>query len=185
MDKARWVATFGALISIIAGTLAFYVQFVDRQSAIQAERIATTEQELEDLSKRLTSELLPRLRAEIAAQGKSTTPIVAAEKLAAMEKRIEAVDNRTYALRQAINPTKPDEILTIARLTDEVKDIREDFVSFQKQLEARHQSFQSSILREIKSSNDSTNLILIVLLPLILNFLYTIWKDFKSAGNKD
>jgi hypothetical protein len=42
---------------------------------------------------------------------------------------------------------------------------------------AQQKIFQESILREIKSSNDSTTLILVVLVPLVLNFLYILWID--------
>jgi uncharacterized protein (UPF0335 family) len=181
----KWVAIVGAVVSIVAGILAIYIQLGSRQGTIRLNLNEGPMTGLEELSKRLKSELIPEISKEILAQANSTTPIFAAEKLAALENRIEAVDNQTLALRQAINPTKPDEVLTIARLTDEIKDIREDFSDVRKQLESQQQSFQSSILRELKSSNDSTTLILVVLVPLILNFLYTVWKDLKSVRSKD
>ena len=183
MNRRGLATILGAAISMVAVVLAFYVQFVEQRTLhLQAERMAVTRQEVEDLSKQLENELLPRLLSEIAAQASSTTPVAVAEKLAAMQARIEMIQNRTLALRQAINPTKPDEILTIARLTDEIKDVRGDLTSFRKQLEEQQRSFQSSILRELNSSKESTNLILLVLLPLVLNFLYTVWKDIKSAA---
>ena len=42
-------------------------------------------------------------------------------------------------------------------------------------------NFEDYILREKESSNRATNLILVVIIPLVLNFLYTVWKDFKKG----
>ena len=187
--KTRWVAVVGVIVSIVAGILASYLQFVDRKFVIEAalheETVIRRLYERKEFTERLESALLQRVRDEIVNQANLTNPLVAAEKLVAMEKKIEAVHNQTLALRQAINPTKPEEVLTIARLTDEVKDVREDLSIFRKQMNNQQQSFQTSVVRELKSSSDSTKLILLVLAPLVLNFLYTVWKDIRSAGTKD
>ncbi|EGR0790352.1 hypothetical protein EWS92_22435 [Vibrio vulnificus] len=108
--------------------------------------------------------------------------VVINQKLTNLEAKIKNVSDQTIGLRQAINPTKPDEILKIARLTDEVRVLRSELTKVEKNVVAQQKAFQDSILRELKSSNDSTTLILVVLLPLVLNFLYTVWKDFKVSA---
>lgn len=102
------------------------------------------------------------------------------ESLQNLEGKIEKVSQQTLALRQALNPLKPEEVLTIARLTDEVTKLSKGFDNLSQQLSQNQKEFRESVLRELKSSNDSTNLILVVLIPLVLNFLYTIWKDLRS-----
>jgi hypothetical protein len=184
-QKTQWIAIIGVLTSLVAGVMAFYIQFVGRQYAIEAKLHDATRYELKDLSDRLKAEIIPEIKKEMVSQANNSSSIVAAEKFASIEKRIDEVDSKTLGLRQAINPIKPDEVLTIARLTDEVKSIRKDFKDLQSQIRVQQQSFESSILREFKSSNDSTTLILVVLVPLILNFLYTVWKDIKKGKIKD
>lgn len=91
----------------------------------------------------------------------------------------------TTSLRQAINPIKPDEILTIARLKDEIVELNKNVSTLNDNLKIRQDNFEDSIKREISTSNNSTTLILVVLIPLVLNFLYTVWKDFKKPDKKE
>lgn len=93
---------------------------------------------------------------------------------------LESQKEITTSLRQAINPINPDEVLTIARLKDEVTELNKSISSLNENTKVRQQNFEDSIKREISSSNNSTTLILVVLIPLVLNFLYTVWKDFKK-----
>jgi len=102
-----------------------------------------------------------------------------------LSEKIIAVENQTIGLRQAINPIKPDEILRIARLKDEVVSLKKNMADLENSITKQQKVFQDSVLREIKSSSDSTTLILVVLLPLVLNFLYTVWKDLRVASKED
>ena len=180
--KTHWAAIIGAFISIIAGVLAFYLQIANRQFETEAMPNEVTRYESRNINANLKNELIAEIRKELVSQSSNENPTIVTEKLASLNKRIDEVDSKTLALRQAINPINPNEIITIARLTDEVKSIRSDFSKVQKQIEGKQQSFESSVLREIKSSSDSTTLILVVLLPLVLNFLYTLWKDIRTAN---
>lgn len=84
-------------------------------------------------------------------------------------------------LRQSINPINPDEVLTIVRLKDEIVDLKEDLVSYKEKMDNQQSEFRDFILREKETSNRATNLILVVLIPLVINFLYTVWKDLKKS----
>ncbi len=97
--------------------------------------------------------------------------------------RIDKLEISTTALRQSINPINPDEILTIARLKDEILELKNTVLMLDENLLIRQQNFEESIKREISSSNNSTTLILVVLIPLVFNFLYSVWKDFKKDNN--
>ena len=90
------------------------------------------------------------------------------------------LNNQNLAIRQALNPINPEEVLTIARLNDEIKNIHKAFSTFKDNVELKQTEFRDYILREKESTNRATSLILVVLVPLVLNFLYTVWKDFKK-----
>lgn len=109
-----------------------------------------------------------------------------------LDSRISKIENEfqkqveiTTSLRQAINPIKPEEILTIARLKDEIVELNKNVSTLNDNLKIRQDNFEDSIKREISTSNNSTTLILVVLIPLVLNFLYTVWKDFKKPDKKE
>jgi len=133
---------------------------------------------------RITNEINELLKQKIAEAPKSIEIASLDQRFKNIDDKITAVKEQTVGLRQAINPSKPEEILTIARLTDDVKAIRKDLEDLESGLNVQQKNFQDSILRELKSSGDSTTLILVVLIPLVLNFLYTVWKDFKSDKNE-
>lgn len=104
-----------------------------------------------------------------------------------MNDRIETIENKFqdlaeshYNLKRSLKPTEIEDLLTIPRLQDEVKIISEKLEDLESELARRQTSFETSIRAESKSSNQSTNLILVVLIPLIINFLYTVWKDLKE-----
>lgn len=101
-----------------------------------------------------------------------------------IESNIERQNEITTALRQAINPLNPDEVLTIARLKDGISDINKRITELENNINVRQQYFEDSIKREMASSNNSTTLIIVVLIPLILNFLYTLWKDFRKPDKE-
>ncbi|HCE1777954.1 TPA: hypothetical protein NG563_004716 [Vibrio parahaemolyticus] len=175
------------LTTIAAMAFAIYEQsnsFFSINSDIANLRELQSKVELELIQTRLT-ELVDEKIASVPSSEK-TEFVVINQKLTNLATKIENVSDQTIGLRQAINPTKPDEVLKIARLTDEVKSLRTELTKIEKNVAAQQKAFQDSIIRELKSSNDSTTLILVVLLPLVLNFLYTVWKDFKvSAQEKE
>ena len=63
--------------------------------------------------------------------------------------------------------------------------MRRDIEDLDSKLSSQQKSFQDSILRELKSSSNSTTLILVVLVPLVLNFLYSVWKDFRAGRSEE
>jgi len=102
-------------------------------------------------------------------------------RLTALQDSINKQSEITTSLRQAIDPLKPDEVLTIVRLKDQIVDLNKDLKNLEESQKDRQQTFEDSIKRETSSSNQSTTLILVVLIPLVLNFVYTVWKDFRKS----
>jgi hypothetical protein len=185
MERQRRLKVFFqvgiALFSVIVTLFAAYSQYVSaRVGAVRFEEAAyrTTEatQAVVELRERL--EKLESLLAQISAV--PTNGALAPKDLQELTSRLDRVEESTIGLRQAINPLKPEEVITIARLTDKVSDLREDFEQLNKSVERDFDSFSGSVQRELQASSSSTNLILVVLIPLVLNFLYTVWKDLRS-----
>jgi len=95
-------------------------------------------------------------------------------KIFELENRVKEQDTTILGLRQALNPFKPDEVLTIARIKDEVNKLKDANSSLTNQDLTRQQNFEDSIKRELDNSSKNSYLILAVLIPLVLNFLYTV-----------
>jgi hypothetical protein len=102
-------------------------------------------------------------------------------RISSIEGDIRELKTDTIALKQAIDPINPDEILTIARLKDYLKELDKKIETIDERVIKQQKVFQESVLRELKSYNSSIYIILVVLIPIILNFIYTIWKDIKES----
>ncbi|HJP18099.1 MAG: hypothetical protein CMD96_06315 [Gammaproteobacteria bacterium] len=176
--KKHWFQIVLGMVTGFAATLAFYYQ-VSENRYIQY-KLEDKVIENSYRAEKLQMELEKFLNKKIAEAPQKLEGASLNEKFSKLESKITAIEQQTIGLRQAINPSKPEEILTIARLTDEVNLIRKDISNLDNKLSNQQKGFQESVLREIKSSSDSTTLILIVIVPLVLNFLYTVWKDIKA-----
>ena len=93
---------------------------------------------------------------------------------------VNDVKGMTEGLRQAINPSKPEEVLTIARLSDQVRATKQNVERLETDLKEKHIALRGSVARELDATSNATNLIIVALIPLILNLGYSIWKDRKS-----
>lgn len=107
------------------------------------------------------------------------------QKFSSIDSKQNFVEDKINELRQAINPLKPDEVLTIARLKDDIINLNKDFSSLSENQKSKQKAFEESVRQEMNSSNQSTTLIIVILTPLVLNFLYTVWKDFKKPDKKE
>jgi hypothetical protein len=185
--KEHFFQLAASLLLIVVSTVVFYYQFTNVRTEAYLKTIFSEKDLLEsqkDLQE-IQRKLIDVIDQKLAVSKDDLTNLAITSELKKLNIRIDELSNDSLALRQAINPVKPEEILTIARLTDEVKSIRSDFTDLEKSIFEKHREFSGSILRELKSSNDATNLILIVLLPLILNFLYTVWRDLRSERKEE
>jgi len=185
--KEHIVQILVALISGMAAVWAVYIQVSDTQRTNEIDKMFAevklyqSQDELQEIQKKL----MLIVEDKLTLSDEELTKLSIVNELKGLEEKLVKVSDQTLALRQAINPLKPDEVLTIARLTDEVKALKADYSNLEKSMKEKHTEFSNSILRELKSSNDATNLILVVLIPLLLNFLYTIWKDFKTERREE
>jgi len=171
------------IYTVIAATLAVYSQLSPKKSLTLVPGVTKLLMEADDKTRVDLEKEINRVLSSKPIKNPDYALIEA--RFTDIEHRIEDINEKNIALRQAINPIKPEEILTIARLTDEVKSLEGDFKELKEILSSQQKNFQSSIIREIDSSSQSTSLILVVLLPLVANFLYTIWKDIKKPGSNE
>ena len=180
MKRFNNLAFIIGVLTVIITILAWYLQFRERdyRTLIYTD-LTRSRLETEELKEAATkiNELLEQKIAEAPQRVESAS---IEQKFKNLEERISSVQQQTVGLRQAINPSS-QEILTIARLNDETKALRKDLANLESNLSSQQKSFQESILRELKASSESKTLILVVLVPLVLNFLYSVWKDFRSA----
>ena len=100
-------------------------------------------------------------------------------KMIEFEYKVENISNVLKALREAIDPDNPEDILTIARLKDEVTMLSKELLIFQTSIVKNQTIFQDSIVRELETRDRFVNIIIVVLIPLVLNMLYTFWRDIK------
>lgn len=185
--KEHFFQLSASLLTVVAGAWAIYIQIIEvpkeayLNSLIAEKELHESQKDLQEIQRKL----MDVIEGKLTLSKDELTKLSIANELKDFDARIDKLSSDSLALRQAINPLKPEEVLTIARLTDEVKSIKSDFTSLEKSISEKHKEFSGSILRELKSSNDATNLILVVLFPLILNFLYTVWRDLKTERKEE
>jgi hypothetical protein len=94
--------------------------------------------------------------------------------------RLARLEEQTKGLREAINPIDPEEVLTIARLNDGLKNLTITQNSISKDFDDKLELFKVSVIRELETSSRSINWLFLVLIPIVVNLLYTIWRDRKE-----
>ena len=82
------------------------------------------------------------------------------------------------------NLLKPDEVVTIVRLKDELSSIQKDQVELKNELTREQENFKAIINNKVEAADKSTNLIFVVLLPIVLNFVYQVYRDRKDTSRK-
>lgn len=126
------------------------------------------------------------IRAKIAELTKENLPkdVYLNQKLEEIDSRLSTVEEQTKGLRQAINPLNPEEILTIARLNDALNAVHEKQLNLTETTEDKFDNFKASVIRELDASSKSINWLFLVLIPVVMNLLYSIWKDNKEKRLK-
>lgn len=184
LKESPW-SLIGSIASGIGISLALIVQFgqTTAETEIRQIRSEIVIHEYKELNKKLETRIA-KIEDSLPIPDNLLQQSAFSGKLKEVESKIEKVEQSTLALRQAVNPLKPEEVLTIARLTDEIVALKKDYTELKNTTRKDQDSFEQSMLREAKSSNQSTMLILVVLIPLVLNFLYTVWKDLKETNKE-
>ena len=176
-------ATAGAVAAIIGALLIQLPRHRARDSIIEfevartklLERLGGGEME----TRKLIDKAVERGFITRAKSLEDIKPIVEIENL---RTEVNDLKHMTLGLRQAINPENPEEILTIARLSDQVKTTKERFDRLEHDLDKKYGEFVAIVTRELDRVGNSTILIVVALIPLLLGWGFTAWKSWKSVG---
>lgn len=119
MRKHQLLAVIVGIITVLITVFAWYVQINERRMTEYTfkDNLVESQYRIE----KLRDEINQLLKQQIAEVPKSIELASIEQKFKKIEGKIKDVEQQTLGLRQAINPSKPEEILTIARLTDDVK----------------------------------------------------------------
>ena len=178
-----------ALIATVA--MAFAVQSMHTSLDIDRNRLSQELHQLKELEAQI--DILRKYQDELNSTvssivSSSTTIRTDADVKKALDNlnfRLESHEDKIQALRQAIDPLRPDEVLTIARLKDSIDVLSRKISELEEGVDAKHDTFKSSVIRELDASSKATNWLFIVLIPLVVNLLYSIWKDRKQSRDKE
>lgn len=106
-----------------------------------------------------------------------TTLVSLQQELRSIQTDLSTIDERQTALTQAISPTNPEEILTIARLTDAVNLLAERIDRQDEELERKQQEFRESVIRELEKDDTLLLALIPVILLVLLKFIIDAWRD--------
>ena len=104
------------------------------------------------------------------------------DRLVDIHQKISILEEKFTAMEHNIDP-KNSEILTIARLKDLVLELQKDQGKFQRQIENDRIRYEQLINDKLSSSRDSVLWLLAIIIPLILNLIYTAWKDLRAMNS--
>lgn len=178
----QFVPIITAIISSMAVVIAVYVQIqgargssdLKMESLSEAVKLRT----LEEQSVALQSQFL-ELRTALQSLPRSGEPAIAAE-IGQLEQRIDRLEQSTHALSEALNPLEPERVLTVARLHDAVNGLSDKTTAGLEDVRSDQEEFQAAVIRELDKADKTTSLILFTLIPLTLNIIYSMWKDFRD-----
>lgn len=152
MKPNRWMSVLVATIGILAAAAGLF-GYTLKDSVIVGLFGKPPESQWDSYSRQLAELSVKLAELENQTQAIQATtkelPAETAAKVAALEKSVDSLSTQTIGLRQAINPTNPEEILTIARLGDQISSIsaqqRELSSTVDKQLSVLRQDMQSNL----------------------------------------
>ncbi len=102
-----------------------------------------------------------------------------------LKHELSDVKDMTVGLRQAINPDKPEEILTLARLSDKITRIAENFENLQKTQTEKYLIFTDGIKREVDSVRNTRTVILVALASIVVGVAYSIFKPRRPREGEN
>ncbi|MEM1202945.1 MAG: hypothetical protein AAGN66_06925 [Acidobacteriota bacterium] len=98
-----------------------------------------------------------------------------------LEARLDRLSSEVETLRGALDPTK-EEVLTVLRLKDRIIELEEEREEFEDQMMDRYKELSASMEARVKVASDSVKWLLLVVIPLVINLVYSIWKDVRGQS---
>ena len=97
--------------------------------------------------------------------------------------KLTEVDERSLGLRQAIDPDYPEEVLTLARMSDSIRALNTELISLRSDLVEDMANFRVSVRSELSTLTTIVLLMLGALGSLLVTAVsvaYSVWRDFKT-----
>jgi hypothetical protein len=183
---------YAALVVALISTYGVYRVLEATRTATALGVPAVTSPELlarvDSLDRRLRQMQLDRDRfldsvsARLGAADSSTVAVAAlAAQVRRLNARVDTATQQTLALRQAITPTHPDEVLTVARLRDQVVGIQSRLEDVRSSTRTDQETFRAFVLRELDTTRELTRVIMGAVFAQALAMLYTAWRERKGT----
>ena len=181
----QFIAIITIVITITAFAYTLYNRFKTKTYDADFDKIELLKFKLDSINKEITNrkqEALIRTEVQrLLVHSPTTDSLLIKLRLGEMSNNLNKYIRITEGLRQAFNPTKPEEVLTIVRLKDEVDELKQHNKDLEDKLKEQQAIFEDSIKRELATTSNSNYWIMVILIPLVLQFAYNIWKDSKQA----
>jgi hypothetical protein len=169
----KMAATVVALTALV---MALYVQITGLRSRQEEARAAATrlEEALAGSRTRLKAEILAELRAEL-----SKRPSTAQEDQADQQPLPDAVlrrgEDEGGAFEQVVDSRSPER--SLGRLNQSLRSLSTQMEE-SDQLQRRNlEELRLAVRAELDASRRATGLVLVVLIPLVVNLLYSFWRE--------
>lgn len=190
--QKRWEIV-GSLVSAIGAAVAISMLFpqvmssIGANSSISLNSSGTPPRKVTSFEKRV-SELIDTVddlqaRTEALIEANKRLPAESASKIADLESEVSALSDQTLGLRQAINPSAPEEILTIARLGDQLDQVSRQQLEISNQVEKQLITLKDDMQSEIDRMSAFQLAILAVILPLVFSFIASHWWGSRNKSD--
>ena len=157
-----------AAVAVIALTMALYVLLVERRSRREEDRLAAAR--LEEAIAASRTEILQQVRTEIAQEK--------AEERPGSELLPNAVLQRGEggALRQVVGPVDSQQARDIAELRKSLAALSQQAEQSSRTLRRDLAALRSEIRGDLAASDKVVSLLLIAMIPLLAQLLFSIWQ---------
>jgi hypothetical protein len=181
--EPAWRMTL-TVVALTATVMALYVQLLGLRSRQEENRAAAArlEDALAESRTKLKAEILAELRAELAKE-KSGPPEAAGQPVPdTVLRRLESGTNAGEALGPAADPTRAGRPLTTGGLNQRLNLLATEAEESDRALRRDLEELRLSTQNELEVSRRATGLILVALIPLVIDLLYSAWPKREGTS---
>jgi len=158
-----------AAVAVIAVSMALYAQLVERRSRREEDRIAAAR--LEEAIAASRAEIVQQLRTEIARENAAEPPVKELLPNAVLRRGEEGEGS---ALRQVVGSVDSQQAAAIAELRKSLDALSRQTEQSSRALRRDLETLRSEIRRDLDASDKTVSLLLIAMVPLLAQLLYSI-----------
>ncbi|HYU32363.1 MAG TPA: hypothetical protein VEW48_09375 [Thermoanaerobaculia bacterium] len=176
--EQAWKVTFAA-VALIATAMALYVQLFERRSRQEEDRLAAArlEDALAESRVRLKAEIVAQLRAELAAEASTKKPGGLPLPNAVLRRGESGTGSS--ALQQIVGP------LDSLQLRESLDALSREMEQSDRALRRDLEDLRAEVRRDLDVSGKVMSLLLVALIPLVANLLFSIWQPRRWRRDKE